>query len=172
MQWLLTHEDVRGSHALVAQSASPRQRAPTPQGGHGPPQSSPVSEPLARPSLQVLATQVPLHDPERQSASTVQCAPTAHPMQLPPQSTSVSAPSLLPLVQVACSQTDAQIVPLGQSKPLLQRMPSKHAPQVLPPQSTLGSLPSSLWSLQESVQMNERASQSANQQSESVWQLR
>ena len=74
----------------------------------GPPQSLPVSRPLATPSEQLAAWHFPFwHTLLWQSAEVRQLRPSAQRLQLPPQSLSVSVPLMIWSVQSAAAQTPA-----------------------------------------------------------------
>jgi hypothetical protein len=103
----------------------------------------------------VRAAQTPARQlPVAQSASTSQVLPSAHGGQAsPPQSTSVSIPSFTQSAQLGdpgvtgshvarvAAQRPLVHVPLAQSAPSLQALPSAHGGQASPPQSTSVSVP-------------------------------
>ncbi len=84
------------SQMVLAQSEPTRHASPSGQSGHEPPQSTPVSLPLATLSLHCAAWHTPAAQlPLAQSEAKAQLFPSAQGEQVPPQSTSVSFPSFI-----------------------------------------------------------------------------
>ena len=133
---------------LLLQSEARAQATPSAQRrqvGSEPPQSTPVSVPFLRLSLQEMGVQMPrVHGELAQSPFTVQVSPSGQRRQLgllPPQSVSASVPFRRP------SEQEMQVLPaqspLAQSVSTRQETRSAQRAQVgsLPPQSTPDSLP-------------------------------
>ena len=144
---------VLGSQAPDAQSVPVAQDRPVAHFvGQDPPQSTSVSVPFLKPSLQVGLAQrwvTGLQKPEVQSAAAAQPWPTAQVFPwarhvAPPQSTAVSAPFLSPSVQLGVAQRcvvglqnpEAQSCGTPQPTPSAQVRAGTRARHVAPPQST------------------------------------
>jgi hypothetical protein len=94
--------------------------------------------------VQAAPAQLPLlHTRLKQSVATAQADPVPQPGQLPPQSTPVSSPFRVLSVHVGAGvmQTWPTQTRPAQSVFTPQRSPSKHGPQLLPPQSMSDSVP-------------------------------
>jgi hypothetical protein len=109
---------------------------------HVPPQSTSVSTPFLRPSVQLTVMQSELwQPPPEQSVGAVHDFPLAHfGHALPPQSTSVSKPFFIASEQLVVMHTPLEQALLAQSALTRQGPPVGHPLQV-PPQSTSVSVP-------------------------------
>ena len=117
----------------------------------GPPQSLPVSCPLAMPSEQLATWHLPFWQTLLwQSVAVVQAYPSAHGLQLPPQSLSVSVPLRIWSEQLAAAQIpptqwlDSHEIESVQVRPAMHRAQMPAAS----PQSTSDSPPFALPSWQ------------------------
>ena len=101
------HTKRSGSHMPLRQSWFVSHAPPSGHGSHvSPPQSTPVSFPLVRPSRHDAGWHFPVrspHAPEEQSVPYKHASPSRHlrTQLVPPQSTSTSVPSVTPLRQLA-----------------------------------------------------------------------
>ncbi len=121
-------------------------RAHAPPLAHGPhdapPQSTPVSSPFFRPSVQLGAAQRPESQPPlRQSVGAAHVADSAQPPHAPPQSTSDSSPPFTPSRQDDTTQTRFAQRAVAQSSLVRHAAPFAHGAQSGPPQSTSLSWP-------------------------------
>jgi hypothetical protein len=137
------------SQAPLAQSAPLRQEPPSAQRAHSglaPPQSTPDSSPLDKPSLQLAGLHKPLlHTRLSQSLGVTQGDPGGQPGHSPPpQSVRTSLPLCAPSWHELSMQVrvaGAQNAPAPQSVSVLQEAVTEHGSGQPAPQSTAGSPP-------------------------------
>lgn len=139
------------AHQLDAWAADRRQHLSQgqvmPQAG---PQSPPSSSPFCTASRQVGAWHLPiLHTADAQSACARQPRPSGQgpQVEVPPQSTPLSAPFWRPSKQVGARQRfgEPAQTPETQSRSSLHALSFGQGRLQTPPQSTAGSLGSSIW---------------------------